>query len=59
MEVLKLIANGLSNNDIAEQLVISDHTVKGHVSNIFSKLHLADRTQAAVFAWQKGIVRRG
>jgi len=58
MEVLKLIANGLSNNEIAQQLVISDHTVKGHVSNIFSKLHLADRTQAAVYAWQKGVVRR-
>lgn len=58
MEVLKLIASGLSNNEIAEQLVISDHTVKGHVSNIFSKLHLADRTQAAVYAWQKGVVRR-
>ena len=58
MEVLKLIANGLSNAEIADQLVISDHTVKGHVSNIFSKLHLADRTQAAVYAWQKGVVRR-
>lgn len=58
MEVLKLIANGLSNAEIAEQLVISDHTVKGHVSNIFSKLHLADRTKAAVYAWQKGVVRR-
>jgi NarL family two-component system response regulator LiaR len=58
MEVLKLIANGLSNREIAGQLVISEHTVKGHVSNILSKLHLADRTQAAVYAWQKGIVRR-
>ena len=58
MEVLKLIANGMSNSEIAAQLVISDHTVKGHVSNIFSKLHLADRTQAAVYAWQKGVVRR-
>ena len=58
MEVIKLIANGLSNAEIAEQLVISDHTVKGHVSNIFSKLHLADRTKAAVYAWQKGVVRR-
>ncbi len=58
MEVLKLIANGLSNSEIAEKLVISDHTVKGHVSNIFSKLHLADRTKAAVYAWQKGVVRR-
>ena len=58
MEVLRLIANGSSNSEIAEQLVISEHTVKGHVSNIFSKLHLADRTQAAVYAWQKGVVRR-
>ena len=58
MQVLKLIANGLSNHEIANKLMISDHTVKGHVSNIFSKLHLADRTQAAVYAWQKGVVRR-
>jgi NarL family two-component system response regulator LiaR len=58
MEVLKLIANGLSNAEIAEKLVISEYTVKGHVSNILSKLHLADRTQAAVYAWQKGVVRR-
>ncbi len=58
MEVLKLIASGLSNSEIAEQLVISENTVKGHVSNILSKLHLADRTQAAVYAWQQGIVRR-
>ena len=58
MEVLKLIANGLNNRDISEQLVISEHTVKGHVSNILSKLHLADRTQAAVYAWQKGVVHR-
>ncbi len=58
MEVLKLIAKGLSNSVIAEELVISVNTVKGHVSNILSKLHLADRTQAAVFAWQQGVVRR-
>jgi two-component system, NarL family, response regulator LiaR len=58
MEVLKLIAKGLSNSEIAGDLVISENTVKGHVSNILSKLHLADRTQAAVFAWQQGIVRR-
>ena len=59
MEVLKLIAKGYSNEQIAEQLVISLGTVKGHVSNILSKLHLVDRTQAAVYAWQKGVVRRG
>jgi NarL family two-component system response regulator LiaR len=58
MEVLKLIAKGLGNSEIAEQLVISEHTVKGHVSNILSKLHLADRTQAAVYAWREGIIRR-
>ncbi len=58
MEVIKLIADGLSNAEIAEQLVISEKTVKGHVSNILGKLHLADRTQAAVYAWREGIVRR-
>jgi len=58
MEVLKLIAGGMSNSLIAEELVVSEYTVKGHVSNILSKLHLADRTQAAVYAWQKGVVRR-
>ena len=59
MEVLKLIADGLSNSELTEELVISLHTVKGHVSNILSKLHLADRTQAAVYAWKEGVVRRG
>ncbi|PWB52834.1 MAG: DNA-binding response regulator [Anaerolineales bacterium] len=58
MEVLKLIAKGYSNERIADELVISMGTVKGHVSNILSKLHLADRTQAAAYAWQEGIVRR-
>jgi NarL family two-component system response regulator LiaR len=58
LEVLKLIANALSNSQIAEQLVISEYTVKGYVSNILSKLHLVDRTQAAVYAWQKGLVKR-
>jgi len=58
MEVLRLIAKGCPNDKIADQLVISVGTVKGHVSNILSKLHLADRTQAAAYAWQAGIVRR-
>jgi NarL family two-component system response regulator LiaR len=57
-DVLKLIASGLTNSQIAEQLVISENTVKGHVSNILSKLHMADRTQVAVYAWQSGIVKR-
>ena len=56
MEILKVIAQGMSNSQIAEELVISEYTVKRHVSNILSKLHLADRTQAAVYAWQKGVV---
>jgi NarL family two-component system response regulator LiaR len=58
LDVLMLIANGYPNSQIAEELVISENTVKGHVSNILSKLHLADRTQAAVYAWQQGIVKR-
>jgi two-component system, NarL family, response regulator LiaR len=58
IEVLRLIAAGLANADIAQKLVISEKTVKGHVSNILSKLHIMDRTQAAVFAWQQGLVAR-
>lgn len=58
LEVLRLIADGANNGRIAEQLVISEKTVKSHVSNILSKLHLADRTQAAVLAWREGVVRR-
>jgi NarL family two-component system response regulator LiaR len=56
LEVLRLIAEGDSNAAIAERLVLSEKTVKGHVSNILSKLHTADRTQAAVFAWQQGLM---
>ena len=58
IEILKVIALGMSNSEIAEKFVISKYTVKGHVSNILSKLHLADRTQAAVYAWQQGVVGR-
>lgn len=58
METLHLIAEGLSNSDIAGRMTISEKTVKSHVSNILSKLHLADRTQAAVYAWREGVVRR-
>ena len=57
-DVLKLIAEGLSNADIAARLVLSEKTVKGHVSNILSKLHLTDRTQAAVYAWREGVVKK-
>jgi DNA-binding NarL/FixJ family response regulator len=58
LEVLRLIADGLSNAEIAALLTISEKTVKGHLSNILSKLHLMDRTQAAVFAWQQGLIHR-
>ncbi len=58
LDVLRLIAKGMTNSQIAENLVISENTVKGHVSNILSKLHLADRTQVAVYAWQRGLVNR-
>jgi len=58
LDVLRLIAKGMTNSQIAENLVISENTVKGHVSNILSKLHLADRTQVAVYAWQSGIVNK-
>jgi two-component system, NarL family, response regulator LiaR len=57
LEVLRNIAAGYSNAEIAEHLVISEHTVKRHVSNILSKLHLADRTQAAVYAWREGMAK--
>ena len=56
LDVLRLIAEGESNATIAEKLVLSEKTVKGHVSNILSKLHITDRTQAAVFAWQQGLM---
>ena len=53
--VLQLIARGHSNRAIGEELVISEKTVKTHVSNILSKLHLADRTQAAIYALREGL----
>lgn len=56
LEVLQIIAQGKSNQEIADALVVSIKTVKSHVSNILRKLHLADRTQAAVFAWREGMM---
>jgi NarL family two-component system response regulator LiaR len=58
LDVLRLVAAGRDNREIAAALVISEKTVKSHISNILGKLHLADRTQAAVYAWQAGIVRK-
>ena len=59
LEVLQLLADGQTNAGIAAQLVLSEKTVRGYVSNILSKLHLEDRTQVAVFAWQQGLKERG
>jgi len=56
-EVLKLIATGLSNKEIAEALVLSEKTVKNHINNIFSKLHVYDRSQAMLYAIRQGLVK--
>lgn len=55
LEVLRHVARGLSNQEIGEKLIISEGTVRIHVSNILSKLHLANRTQAALYALQEGL----
>ncbi len=55
VEVLKLVAKGLSNQEIADKLVISERTICAHISNIMNKLHLANRTQAALYALREGI----
>jgi NarL family two-component system response regulator LiaR len=55
LEVLKYVAKGLSNQEIADRLVISERTVRTHVTNILGKLHLANRTQAALYALRQGL----
>jgi DNA-binding NarL/FixJ family response regulator len=57
VDVLKQIADGLSNKEIALKLSISEKTVKNHINNILSKLHLYDRTQATLYAIRSGIVK--
>jgi len=54
LDVLKLVAGGLSNKEIADQLVVSETAVRTHMSSILSKLHLASRTQAALYALREG-----
>jgi NarL family two-component system response regulator LiaR len=55
VEVLRLVASGLGNAEVAERLTITEATVRSHVSNILGKLHLANRVQAALYALQEGI----
>jgi len=57
MEVLRLLAQGLSNKELADKLQISEKTIKSHVSNVLDKLSIADRTQAAIYAWRSGIAK--
>lgn len=56
LEVLQLVAKGLSNRDISAQLFISEHTVKSHLKNILSKLHLENRVQLTSYAFQNGLM---
>jgi NarL family two-component system response regulator LiaR len=59
MEVLRLLARGMSNQDIADALVVGEATVRSHVSAILRKLQLANRTQAALYALREGLASLG
>lgn len=56
-QILQAVAEGLSNAEICEQFCLSIKTVRTHVSNILSKLHLRDRTQVAIYAWREGLIK--